>query len=178
MENLDFDKFSADVYRGILHKLQEAPESVPLGGVYYGQIRCGDICYYANIGHVPPEYQDSPAPNGRDELQLAFLTFIPSDAMAMGENFYMDVLDGHRIDYIHDADITFSKKEIEVMPYEDFKAEMEKMVGQRVFELPDILREPSSRTTAFWKDVDRYDKGKDLIPELHVIKTASHGLGR
>ena len=163
MDSVKFDRFSGREYATIQRMIQESPEKIPLGGVYYGQVRVGDLCYHATIGHIPPEGKEW----GSDTLHLAFLAFMPHDAMDMSESYFSDLMDGHKVDYVFDADITFSKEEVLSMDYEAFTEKMERLIGQRVFDVKKI-QEPAGRTTTFWADVDRYGKEQNLIPKLSV----------
>lgn len=165
----DFFNFlglNAEKYNVIQENIKNNPEDMPCGGVSFGQIYYGDVCYYSAICHVPPEKQEPPRQDGADVLNLSFFAFVPGNKK---ETCYMNLTEGYMVDYIPSGDITFSKEEVLRLSYGDFLGAFTDLAKKRVNEVTP-LQEPAGKSSGFWNTAGKLIESQPLIPTAESEK--------
>lgn len=153
--DVDWQHFSLQDFLELRWRLLHDYDAVLPGGEYFGQVRCGDICYDIQIEWLETEggeiaAKDSKAPEL--ELFVTMSPFFPHEKEAVNAP-YEELVPGMPYDTQRGASLVYARHAFLQMGYEDFQHLAEQDMAGKIAAFPRLQQE-AAKMTGFW---DRHD---------------------
>lgn len=158
----DWQHFTLRDFLELRWRLLHDYDAVLPGGEYFGQVRCGDLCYDIQIEWLASDGgQPAPEDSETPELEL-FVTMSPFFPHAKDETAppYDELVPGMPYDTQKGGSLICARRDFLQMGYEYFQQRAGQGIVQKIATFPRLRRE-ASKLTGFW---DRHDA---ILCRLH-----------
>lgn len=158
---VDWQHFSLQDFLELRWRLLHDYDAVLPGGEYFGQVRCGDVCYDIQIEWLDADIWDrkdgnadvrGEAPETERELFVTMSPFFPH-AKEDSSLPYDELVPGMPYDTQKGGSLVCARRDFLRMAYEDFQLFAERGIADKIAVFPRLQQE-ACRLTGFW---DKHD---------------------
>ena len=154
---LDWQHFSLQDFLELRWRLLHDYDAVLPGGEYFGQVRCGDICWDIQIEWLDAKIlgtEDSSADDEERELEL-FVTLSPFFPHQKEDSKppYDELVPGMSYDTQKGGSLICARRDFLKMTYELFRIHAEQGIREKIARFPRLQQE-AAKMTGFWDEHD------------------------
>lgn len=152
---IDWQHFSLQDFLELRWRLLHDYDAVLPGGEYFGQVRCGDVCYDIQIEWLDADIWGTGPEENHEVQRELFVTMSPFFPHAKEDSSlpYDELVPGMPYDTQKGGSLVCARRDFLQMAYEDFQLWAERGIAEKLAAFPRLQQE-ACRLTGFW---DKHD---------------------